>query len=117
MRPNNGIWPNTWIEIQLDLSLWRPACQTLSKTLDISSATDHIAPSLLKALAIILNTIVRKAVVDREDLKLYWKSEKRPTVLYMTNAPIIYKFFKDFTNHRKKSSRVVVFSCRLPKNS
>ena len=87
------------------------------KNLGYISATDHIAPSLLKALAIILNTIVRKAVVDREDLKLYWKSEKRPTVLYMTNAPIIYKFFKDFTNHRKKSSRVVVFSCRLPKNS
>ena len=26
--------------------------------------------------------------------------------------PIIYKFFNDFTNHRKKTNRVVVFSCR-----
>ena len=30
----------------------------------------------------------------------------------MINNPIIYKFFKDFTNHRKKTNRVVVFSCR-----
>ena len=28
------------------------------------------------------------------------------------NNPIIYKFFKDFTNHRKKTNRVVVFTCR-----
>ena len=26
--------------------------------------------------------------------------------------PIIYKFFSDFTNHRKKTNTVVVFSCR-----
>ena len=26
--------------------------------------------------------------------------------------PMIYKFFKDFTNHRKKTNRAVVFSCR-----
>ena len=30
----------------------------------------------------------------------------------MINNPIIYKFYKDFTNHRKKTSRAVVFSCR-----
>ena len=31
----------------------------------------------------------------------------------MINNSIIYKFFKDFTNHRKKSNRAVAFSCRL----
>ena len=31
----------------------------------------------------------------------------------MINNPIIYKFFKDFTNHRKKTNRAVVFSCGL----
>ena len=31
----------------------------------------------------------------------------------MINNPIVYKFFKDFTNHRKKTKRVVVFSCDL----
>ena len=31
----------------------------------------------------------------------------------MINKPIIYKFFKDFTNHRKKTNWVVVF-CTKP---
>ena len=30
----------------------------------------------------------------------------------MINNPIIYKFFKDFTNNRKKTYRVLVFSSR-----
>ena len=31
----------------------------------------------------------------------------------MINNTINYKFFKDFTNHRKKTSRAVAFSCKL----
>ena len=34
----------------------------------------------------------------------------------MTNKPIIYKFFKDFTNNRKQINRVVRFSQRFPSN-
>ena len=30
----------------------------------------------------------------------------------MINSPIINKFFKDFTNHRKKTNKAVVCSCR-----
>ena len=30
----------------------------------------------------------------------------------MITNPIIYKFLKDFTNHRKKTNRAVVLSCR-----
>ena len=33
---------------------------------------------VLKALAIVSDTTVRRSAVDREDLKPYWKSEKRP---------------------------------------
>ena len=56
--------------------MWRrPACQTLSKALDISSATARVAPDLLKALAILSDTTVRRSAVDQEDLKPYWKSE------------------------------------------
>ena len=59
--------------------MWRrPACQTLSKALDISSATARVAPDLLKALAILSDTTVRRSAVDREDLKPYWKSEIKP---------------------------------------
>ena len=49
-----------------------------AKALDISSATARVAPDLLKALAILSDTTVRRSAVDREDLKQYWKSEKRP---------------------------------------
>ena len=59
------------------MSLWRrSACQTLSKALDISSTTAWVAPDLLKALAILSDTTVRRSAVDQEDLKPYWKSEK-----------------------------------------
>ena len=55
-----------------DLSLWRrPACQTLSRALEISSATAWVAPDLLKALAILSDTTVRRPAVDWEDLKPY----------------------------------------------
>ena len=60
-----------------------PACQTYQhaklcqKALDISSVMAQEAPDLFKALAILSDTTVRRSVVDREDLKPYWKSEKR----------------------------------------
>ena len=59
--------------------MWRrPACQTLSRALDISSATARVASDLLKVLATLSDTTVRRSAVDREDLKPYWKSEKKP---------------------------------------
>ena len=73
------IRPHNWPEITQDLSLWRrPACQTLLKALDISSATSQVAPDLLKDLAVLSDTTVRRSAVDRKDLQPYWKSEKRP---------------------------------------
>ena len=43
---------------------WRPACQTRSKVLDISSATAGVSPELLKALAIPLETTVRWSCIN-----------------------------------------------------
>ena len=37
---------------------------------------------------------------------------KKTTFRQKINNPIIYKFFKDFTNHWKKTNKVVIFSCR-----
>ena len=37
---------------------------------------------------------------------------KKTTFLQVINNPIICKSFKDFTNHRKKTNRAVVFSSR-----
>ena len=62
-----------------DLSFWRrSAYQTLSKALNILQATTREVPDLLKVLASWSETTVRRCEVDREDLKPYWKSEKRP---------------------------------------
>ena len=36
-----------------------------------------MVPGLLKVLGILSDTTVRRSPVDREDLKPYWKSEKR----------------------------------------
>ena len=43
--------------------------------MDIPSAIAQVAPDLLKAPAILSDTTVSISEVDREDLKLYWKSE------------------------------------------
>ena len=40
----------------------------MSKALDISSATARVAPDLLKALAILSDTTVRRSAVDRDVL-------------------------------------------------
>ena len=50
----------------------------LSKALDISSATAQVSPNVLQAPAILLDTTIRRSTADPEDLKPYWKSEKRP---------------------------------------
>ena len=55
-----------------------PACQTQSKALDISINTAQVAPYMLTVLEILSDATVRRSVVDREDLKNYWNSEKRP---------------------------------------
>ena len=72
--------------------MWRrPAYQILLKAMDISSATARVAADLLKALAVISDTTVRKSAVDKKDLKQYWKSDKIPhfsrwsTVLLFTS--------------------------------
>ena len=54
---------------------------TLPKALDISSATSKVGPDVLKALAILSYTLVRRSAVDQEDLKLNWKSEIMATFL------------------------------------
>ena len=39
-------------------------------------STARVAPDLLKALAILSDTTVRRSPVDREDLKPYWDQKK-----------------------------------------
>ena len=44
---------------------------SMPNSVDISSATARVAPDLLKALAVLSDTTVRRFVVDQEDLKPY----------------------------------------------
>ena len=50
----------------------------MSKALDISNATARVATDLLKALAIVSDATVTRSAVNRDGLKPYWKSGKRP---------------------------------------
>ena len=73
-----------------------------------------------RPITILTNITVRRSTSDREELKLHWKSEKRPhfsrwTTSLLTNWKKVgyyqqVKFLKDFTNHRKKTNRAIVFS-------
>ena len=96
------------------LRLWRrPVCQSLLKALDISSARAQVAPNLLKALAILTDTTIRRSAFDREDRKPNSKSEKRPHFSRRSASLLFTRFFKDFPNYRKKTNRVIVF-CQTP---
>ena len=70
-----------------------------------------VAPDLLRALAILADITVKRSAVDQEDLKPYWKLEKMDTLSKVCPFTL-YKLSKVFTNHTKKTNRVVVFSCR-----
>ena len=54
---------------------------------NLSSATAQVAPELLKAFVILSDTIVGRSAVD-QDLKTYWKSEKRPHFSRVINNSI-----------------------------
>ena len=49
------------------------------------------------------NNYQKTSAVDREDRKLHWKSAKRPQFSRWSTI---------FTNHRKKTNKAKVFSCR-----
>ena len=48
---------------------------------------------MLKALAILSETTVRRSVVDPEDLKLHWKSEERPH-FSVSSIILLFTFLK-----------------------
>ena len=83
----------------------------LSKVLDISSATVRVPPDLLKALAILSDTAARRYAADR-DQNHTGNQKKSLHLSFLFNKAIIYKFFKDFTNHRKNTNRVLLFACK-----
>ena len=55
----------------------------------MSSAITRVTPDLLEALAIVSDIIFRRSGVDQEDLKPYWKYEKKTIFFLVINKPII----------------------------
>ena len=101
--------------------MWRrPACQTLSRALDISSATAPVALDLLKALTILSDATVRRSAVDWEDPKpepleavYYW--EKRPNI--WPEIPFDLKFMKKTSMPKpvKSLGYIKCYSCGSPR--
>ena len=67
-------------------------CKTLSKSLDISGAAVQVAQDLLKLLTILSVTTFKRSAIHQEDLKPYWKSEKRLYLLMSTTSLLIKSF-------------------------
>ena len=102
------IRPNIWHEItfvkKIDMS--NPV-----KSLGYTKCYSSSSPGLLIALAIPSDATARRSTVDREDIKPYWKLEKRPPFSRWSTILLFISFWKT-SNHRKKTNRVVVFRCR-----
>ena len=60
-------------------------------------------------ILLVLSLTVTRSAVEQN----HTGNQKNSTFLKMINKPIIIKFFKDFTYHRRNTNRVVFFS-RIP---
>ena len=78
--------------------------QTLSNTLNMSGVTNRVAPDQLKSLAILSGKTARRSTVDRKGKDI--KKEKKPR-FFMLSTCLLFTSFKEFSNHRKKTDRVV----------
>ena len=82
--------------------MWkRPAWQSLSKALDISSVTARVAQDLLKTQVILSDTTVKRSTVHWEDLKPYCKSQKRSHSWKWSTSLLLSKFFKPVTTQTR----------------
>ena len=84
-KANYPTWNSTWHKFVKNSSMPNPV-----KSFGYIKCHSSSSPSLLKALAIRSDTTVRRYSVDQEDLKLYWKSEKRPHFYTGLKINIIY---------------------------
>ena len=78
---------------------------------NVSSEILSMYSSSPRPITNVSDTTVRRSTVDQEDLKSYWKSEKRQHFFGWSTTILFTSFFKDFTKHGKKNNRAVRFSC------
>ena len=75
-----------------------------SKALDTSIAKAQVAPDLLKPLAILSDTTVRRSAVDQEDLKNHTGDKKR-SHFYWWSTSLFISFLKTLLNKEDKTSK------------
>ena len=100
-KRSNKVKHRTWNSIRFKF-VKKISSPNSVKAFDISSTTARVARDLLKSLAILLDTTIRRSAVDWEDLKLYWKLQKKGLFLQEINKPIIYNFFKNLTTTERR---------------
>ena len=71
----------------------------------MSSATVLVAANLLKALAILIKTTVRRSVVDQEHIKPCWKTEKGNISLCDQQSYYLQVFQTLLTTERRLTGR------------
>ena len=98
--------------------LWGLSIQNHLKP-SITEKRGHKAKYLTwKALAILSDTTVRRSAVDQEDLKRYWKSEKRPHFSRWSTILLFTKILKTLltterrlTGERRLASIIIAYFC------
>ena len=88
------------------------------------SIQNHLKPSITekrghktkyltwKALAILSDKTVRRSAVDQEDLKRYWKSEKRPHFSRSSTILLFTKILNTLlTTERRLTSIIIAYFC------
>ena len=86
----------------------RPACQTLLKALVLL----HVYSQKYKNPNISVRYNCQKICSWWRRPETILTIRQKVIFLEVSNKPIVYKFFKGFTNHRKKTNRTVVSSLR-----
>ena len=78
----------------------------MSKALDTSSTKAQVAPKTLKALAILSNTTIKQSAVESEDLKPYWKLEKRSDFSRQSTKILLTSFSKILLSAKRGLKRL-----------
>ena len=84
--------------------------------MDLSSATARVSPDLSKALAILSDATVRRSEVDWEDLKLYWKLEKKQHFSMWWTSLLCTSFSKNLLPIERRLTGMGFFDVHLSPN-
>ena len=104
----------TWNSIRLKVV--KKTRQNSVKSLRYIKRYSSSCPRTVKSPSISIRRNCQKISSWSRRSKPILEIRKKTTFLKVIKIPIIYKFFKDFTNHRRKTNRAVVFSSRPFRN-